>query len=183
MSSVAGLVAILVLIFIGVLGLSKKAAGITLPGTGGGSGTTPAKYPYADLINKWASHYGVDPDLVAAHMKTESSFNPEAVNLEDPSIDWDSSYGLLQVQLATAQDFGAVKDYKNATPAEVAWLMVPSNNIKVGTWNIARWQKRYPFDIAVQMYNVGERGYNVLGRRNYAYLSAVKGAYNGYNAS
>jgi len=181
--NVAGPIAVLVLLFVGILALSKKAAGFVLPSVpGSGSEPGPAKYPFSDLIEKWADRYGMDPDLVAAHVKTESSFNPSAVNYEDPAIDYDSSYGLGQVQLATAQDFGAVKDYKNPTAAEISWLMDVSNNLKVTAWNIARWQKRYPFDVAVQMYNVGERGYNSKGYRNYDYLSKVKGAYNEYNS-
>lgn len=172
-----GLIGLVILTLIGVLALPKKAPGATAPPAGA------AKYPYADLFQKWAAKYRVDPDLCAAHGKVESSFNPSAVNEEDPSIDYDSSYGIMQVQLATAQDFGVVKNYRKATAAEIAWLLEPSNNIKVGSWNVARWQKRYPFDVAVQMYNVGERGFNVLGRRNGAYLSKVREAYNGYHSS
>lgn len=177
MSVGIGAVILVVLTIIGVLVMPKKASGAPAAVAG------PAKYPYADLFQKWASKYGVEPDLCAAHGKVESSFDPDAVNEEDPSIDYDSSYGIMQVQLATAQDFGAVKNYREATMAEIAWLMVPSNNIQVGSWNVARWQKRYPFDVAVQMYNVGERGYNVLGRRNSTYLSRVREAYNGYHSS
>jgi soluble lytic murein transglycosylase-like protein len=159
--------------------LPKKLTAASSSGISGGE----AKYPYSDLIKKWASKYGVDPDLVAAHCAAESAFNPNAENLEDPKKDWDSSYGIMQVQLAVAQDFGKVKDYRNATAAEIAWLKDISNNIMVGAWNVARWQKRYPFDVAVQMYNTGENGYNVLGYRNAAYLQNVREAYNGFKAS
>lgn len=172
-----GALALVLLGLIALLAVPKKLGAAVAPAVG------PARYPYADIIEKWAGKYGVAPNLVAAHVKVESSFNPNAVNPEDPALDYDSSYGLMQVQLATAQDFGAVKDYKNATAAEIAWLMDPSNNVKVGSWNVARWQKKYPFDVAVQMYNVGERGYNSLGRRNAVYLERVREAYNGYNAS
>ncbi len=178
MSPIVGVLVVVVLGLIAVLALPKKAGAGTFPVT-----PAPAKYPFADLFEKWAGKYGLDPDLPAAHAKIESSFNPSAINEEDPRIDYDSSYGIMQVQLAVAQDFGAVKDYRNATPAEIAWLLDVSNNIKVGTWNVARWQKRYPFDVAVQMYNVGENGYNNKGRRALGYLEKVREAFNGYNAS
>jgi soluble lytic murein transglycosylase-like protein len=165
---------------LGLLGLAKKAQGGVQPAPGVAPGTGAARWPYSDLIARYAARYGVEPELVAAHAKVESNFNPNAINAEDPALDYDSSYGLLQVQLAVAQDFGAVNDYRSATGAEVAWLMVPENNIKVGTWNIERWQSRYEWDTAVQMYNVGERGY-LNGRRNSDYLRKVREAYNGYS--
>ena len=178
--------ALVVLGFVFLLALlPKKAAAAPAsvlspwPDAGPGEG----KYPYADIINKWAGFYKLDPDLVAAHGKVESHFNPTAINLENPAISYDSSYGLMQVQLAVAQDFGAVKDYRHATAAEIAWLMVPEHNVRVGAWNIARWQSRYPWEVAVQMYNVGENGYNNKGYRNADYLRKVREAYNAYNAS
>jgi soluble lytic murein transglycosylase-like protein len=176
----AGLVALL-LGLLALLGLAKKAQGGVQPASGGASGAGAARWPYSDLISRWAAFYRVEDELVAAHGKVESNFNPNAINTEDPALDYDSSYGIMQVQLAVAQDFGAVKDYKRATPAEIAWLMVPSNNIKVGTWNINRWQSRYSWETAVQMYNVGERGF-LNGRRNTDYLNKVREAYNGYSS-
>lgn len=175
----AGAVALFVGL-LGLLGLAKRAQAAPGGASGGDPGSV-AKYPYADLINEYASKYGVDPGLVAAHAKVESNFNPNAINTEDPALDYDSSYGLLQVQLAVAQDFGAVKDYRHATAAEIAWLMVPENNIKVGAWNIERWQSRYDWDTAVQMYNVGEHGF-LTGRRNTGYLNRVREAYNEYTS-
>ena len=181
MPPIAAAAVALLLGLLALLGLAKKAQGGVPDAPGGVSGPVAARWPYSDLIAQWASFYGVEEALVAAHTKVESAFNPNAINLEDPALDYDSSYGLLQVQLAVAQDFGAVKDYKHATAAEIAWLMVPSNNVKVGTWNIDRWQSRYAWDMAVQMYNVGERGY-LNGRRNSAYLNKVREAYNVYSS-
>ncbi|MCJ7485277.1 MAG: transglycosylase SLT domain-containing protein [Candidatus Aminicenantes bacterium] len=182
MNPVYGLIALIVLGLIGLFALPKKLGAGILPAESLG-GISPAKYPYADLFKKWASKYNVDPDIVAAHGMAETKFDPNAINEEDPKLDYDSSYGLMQVQLATAQDFGAVVNYRAATPAEIAWLMDISNNIKVGAWNVARWQHKYPFDVAVQMYNTGERGYNELGRRAGVYLARVREAYNDYHGS
>jgi soluble lytic murein transglycosylase-like protein len=178
MSPAMGLLALIVLGLAALMLTPKK-----LFSGSGGAPSGSGKYPYSELFEYWAAKYKTDPDLCAAHAKTESSFNPLAINEEDPKIDYDSSYGIMQVQLATAQDFGAVKDYRNATAAEIAWLMDINNNIKVGCWNVARWQKKYPFETAVQMYNVGERGFNVLGRRNETYLQKVREAYNGYHTA
>lgn len=184
MSPLLGASLVVILALIGFLALPKKLGAKTPAGVPAvPPATKPAKYLYADLFEKWAGKYGLDPDLPAAHAKVESNFNPSAVNEEDPRLDYDSSYGIMQVQLAVAQDFGAVKDYRHATAAEISWLMDVSNNIKVGTWNAARWQKKYPFDTAVQMYNVGENGYLNKGRRNISYLEKVREAFNGYNAS
>lgn len=177
-SGLLGAILLVILTAFAVLAMPKRASGAADAAIAG-----PAKYPYADLFRKWAAKYKTDPDLCAAHGRVESSFNPSAINEEDPKIDYDSSYGIMQVQLATAQDFGAVKNYRTPTMAEISWLMDPSNNIQVGCWNVARWQKRYPFDVAVQMYNTGERGYNVLGRRAESYLNKVREAYNGYRSS
>lgn len=175
MTGVQGALVILGLMGVGLMINKKTAFASSVP-----SGSSSDPWPYYSLIKKWAEKYGVDPALVAAHAKVESGFDPNSENIEDPSIDYDSSYGIMQVQLATAQDFGAVVDYRRATAAEKAWLLDPSNNIKVGAWNIARWQKKYPFDVAVQMYNVGEAGYNIRGYRAAAYLRKVTEAYNGY---
>ena len=183
MSPVLGFAVLGLLGLIAVLGLMpKKLYGSSSSGSApaAGEGPAPADYPFADLIRKWAGAYGVDPDLVAAHAKVESSFKPSAINHEGTTDRTRWSYGIMQVQLAVAQDFGAVKDWKNPTEGEVLWLMNVSNNIKAGAWNVARWQKRYPWDVAVQMYNVGEAGYNNKGYRNADYLEKVRRAYNGY---
>jgi len=181
MSPITAIAVIAGLTVAGVLVYRKKSYAETLessPAAAGGSG----KWPYYDLIKKYADKYGVDPALVAAHAKTESGWDPSAVNLENPELDYDSSYGLLQVQLATAQDFGKVANYREATSEEISWLMDVDHNVQVGAWNIARWQKKYPFDVAIQMYNVGESGYN-RGYRNSGYLRRVKEAYDEYRTA
>lgn len=182
MSPIAALLALIVLGLLGLLALPRKPRGLTPIATPGpvdpGAVITPAaKYPYADLIARYAVKYGQPSDLIAAVIKVESSFNPNAVNFEDPGLDYDSSYGLMQVQLAVAQDFGKVQDYKHATAAEIAWLRVPENNVNCGTWNLDRWLDRYDFDVALHMENVGEAGYNVYGRRNWDHVNKIKAAY------
>ena len=181
----AALVALVILGLMALLALPRKARGLTpIPTPGpvdpGALITVPAKYPYASIINRFSAKYGQPADLIAAVIKVESNFNPNAENLEDPGLDYDSSYGLMQVQLAVAQDFGKVKDYKHVTAAEIAWLKVPENNVNCGTWNLDRWLDRYPFDVALHMENVGEAGYNIYGRRNWPHVNKIKAAYNEY---
>jgi len=191
MSPLAAAAIVVVLGGLGLLGLVKRARAASGAAPGGDSGsvpglviTPPAKYPYADLINRFAEKYGEDPDLIAAVIKVESNFNPDAENPEDPGLDYDSSYGLMQVQLAVAEDFGKVEDYKNATAAEIAGLRVPENNINCGTWNLDRWIDKYGLDIALHMENVGENGYLNKGRRNWPHVDKIKAAYDEYkNAS
>jgi soluble lytic murein transglycosylase-like protein len=180
MSPVVAVLVVAGLTAAGVLAFRRKSYAETLEGSS--AEAAGGRWPYYDLVVKYAEKYGVEPALVAAHARVESGWDPLSENLEDPSLDYDSSYGLMQVQLATAQDFGKVKNYRSATPAEISWLMYPEHNIQVGAWNIARWQKKYSFDVAVQMYNVGESGYNKYGYRNSKYLARVKEAYNEYRA-
>ena len=187
MSPLAAAAIVVVLGGLGLLGLAKRAQAAFGAASGGASGLapvplviSPAKYPYADLINRFAEKYGEDPDLIAAVVKVESNFNPDAENPEDLGLDYDSSYGLMQVQLAVAEDFGKVNDYHNATAAEIAWLKVPENNINCGTWNLDRWVDKYGLDVALHMENVGENGYLNKGRRNWPHVNKIKAAYDEY---
>lgn len=127
-----------------------------------------------ESISKWSRVFGVDPALVKAVIRVESNFNPKAVNPSDPS------YGLMQITPMLAQDFGFVKDYKNTTQAEILKIMEIDTNIYIGTRQLSSLLGRHTFNEAVQMYNVGERGYLELGRRASSYLSSVSGYYNEY---
>lgn len=125
------------------------------------------------MISYAASKYHVDANLVRAVAMTESSLNPNAVNPSDPS------YGLMQVMPILAEDFGVVKDWHNPTEAEIAMIKDPLTNLRIGAWHLSRLLAKHPFEVAIQMYNVGERGYNE-GRRAPDYLKKVKGYYDAY---
>lgn len=125
------------------------------------------------MISYAANKYNVDAALVRAVAMTESSLDPNAVNPSDPS------YGLMQIQPILAEDFGIVKDYHNATEAEIAMIRDPLTNLRIGAWHLSRLLAKYPFDSAIQMYNVGERGFNE-GRRAPEYLAKVKRYYDAY---
>jgi soluble lytic murein transglycosylase-like protein len=127
------------------------------------------------LINENAARYGVPGALIKAVIRHESNFDPDAVNPSDPS------YGLMQVMPILAEDFGLVKDWRNVTEAEIAMIKIPSKNVQIGSWFLGKLFKKYPLDTAIQMYNVGEAGFN-SGHRNAAYLAKVKGYYNAYQS-
>jgi soluble lytic murein transglycosylase-like protein len=117
------------------------------------------------------SEYDLNGNLVEAIIKVESSGNPEAVNPDGPS------YGLMQITPALAQDYGLIKDYRMVNPNDIVNMMNPENNLRVGCWFLSRLLKKYSRDVAIQMYNVGETGYNNGARAGY-YLSKVLSYYN-----
>lgn len=82
-------------------------------------------YPmkYAEYVEKYSEEYGVDPRLVYAVIKTESSFNPDAVSYADAA-------GLTQI---TPETFEWLKqklgeENKNLT------LYDPETSIKYGAF-------------------------------------------------
>ncbi|MGZ9868110.1 phage tail tape measure protein [Priestia endophytica] len=108
----------------------------------GGGGTYTGKY--ASSINKYASQYGVDPFLIAAIIKTESNFNPNARSGA-------GAVGLMQLMPATARELG-VSNRSN-----------PDQSIMGGTKYIAQMLKRVGGDITKALYSYnGGPGY----RRN-----------------
>jgi len=125
-----------------------------------------------EIINK-ATAYGIEPAIVMAIVKVESNFDPRACNPTDPS------YGLMQITPALAYDYKLISDYKNLTNYRIELIYDIKNNLDVGCWFLSRLLKKYPFDQAIQSYNVGERGY-YLGRRNPVYLEKVKKEYEYY---
>ena len=125
-------------------------------------------------IESKAQEWGLEPAIAKAIAKIESNLNPWAKNPADPS------YGLMQITPMLAQDHGLVKDYQNPTQAEINKIFDINNNLDVACPHLKKLLSKYSFDEAVQMYNVGERGYH-LGRRNSVYLKRMKVAYGKYN--
>ena len=140
------------------------------------SATVASSETIDSMISYAAAKYGVETALVRAVAMTESSLNPNAVNPMDPS------YGLMQVMPILAEDFGIVKDWHNPTPAEIAMIKDPQTNLRIGAWHLKRLLAKYPLPVAIQMYNVGEAGYN-KGRRNEDYLNKVLGYYNDFRSN
>jgi soluble lytic murein transglycosylase-like protein len=127
------------------------------------------------IIASNARRYGVEEALIRAIIKVESDFNPNAVNPSDPS------YGLMQIMPILAEDFGYVRDWRNVTEAEIAMIRLPETNVQIGTRFLAKLLSKYPQGVTIQMYNVGEAGYN-SGHRAAEYLSKVTGYYNEYKS-
>jgi soluble lytic murein transglycosylase len=78
---------------------------------------------YADLIAPNAAEHGVDPYLVQALMREESSFNPTAVS-------GSNALGLMQLLPSTASD---VAGWLNRPNFQALQLFDPSTNVTLGT--------------------------------------------------
>lgn len=112
------------------------------------------------LIMDASRRHGVPVALIKAFIRTESSFNPEAVNPGDPSA------GLMQTTPPTASSF-------LGRPLTLDDLKNPATSIEAGTRYIAHLIRRYPLDDAIQMYNTGEPRFK-KGLRVPDYLAKVK---------
>lgn len=128
------------------------------------------------LIRSNAEKFNIPPALLKAVVKVESNFNPYAVNPSDPS------YGLCQVTPILAATYGYVRDWRNPTDAEIAFISRPDVNCLIGARFLGYTVNKYGLDIGVQMYNCGETGYNTNGVRVPAYLEKVKRWYDEYRA-
>ena len=106
---------------------------------------------YLELIEKIAAQYGADPDLIAAVIQAESSFDPYAVSSSGAS-------GLMQLMPATAAGLG------------VGDVFDPEQNIDGGVRFLLGQIIRYDGDVlmALASYNCGANG---LSRRGITSLS------------
>lgn len=114
--------------------------------------------PYASLINEYSVKAGLNPQLVAAIIKAESSFRPNAVS---PS----KAYGLMQVLPDTWQQVNhevqACKQ-KHAGPCSVACFTDPELNLYIGTTYFSGLLKQYKGNVvlALAAYNAGPQSVN-----------------------
>lgn len=103
-------------------------------------------YPlgYEETILDAAAENDAEPTLVAAVIRTESGFEPEAESSQ-------GAYGLMQIQPETARFIsersGITGDYR-----------APRTNIRMGTWYMKYLQDRYNGDerLVLAAYNSGE---------------------------
>lgn len=161
-------------IFIGLaailffVALKGKLSGLGLSSLGiGGAGVDGEETTSLNDINKAAIYkYGLDRNFVRAIIKVESNGNTRAFNPRGPS------YGLMQITPILAQDYGLIKDAKNVTQNDIALMMDVGNNSEIGCWFIRYLIHKYPKNTAIQMYNLGETGYN-SGKRAESYLQKV----------
>ena len=120
-------------------GHSRKGGSQTSRG-GTRRGRSASIQPYAEIINRYAAQFKVDPALVAAVMKCESDGNPTCRSSA-------GAMGLMQLMPGTCRDFGVIDPYD------------PEQNIAGGTALLGRNLRRYHGDMtkAVAAYNAGPR--------------------------
>lgn len=102
--------------------------------------------PYEDIVLKAAKEYNVEPELIWATMKEESTFRPDVTS-------WAGAMGLMQIMPATGKDIATrlnmtIKDND---------LLNTEINIKFGTYYISSMLKMFSGDIdkAMAAYNGG----------------------------
>lgn len=105
-------------------------------------------YPlsYKSLIFAYAEANGVDPYLVAAIIRTESGFRPDATSSQ-------GARGLMQIMPETGR-WAAARLGIEFTPDD---LYDPEYNIRLGTWYLAELLREFAGDpvLALAAYNGG----------------------------
>ncbi|BCR06681.1 lytic transglycosylase [Desulfuromonas versatilis] len=127
-----------------------------------------APFSVAGIIERAAGRYGVDPALVKAVVRAESSFDPEAVSPV-------GAEGLMQLMPGTARDLGVTDS------------LDPEQNVMGGTRYLRQMLDKYDGDLdrALAAYNWGpgnvdRKGIDVLPRETSDYLVKVKRFYEEY---
>ncbi len=104
-------------------------------------------YPkaFASHVNKWATHYDIDPFWIWSVMRTESNFNPSAES-------WANAIGLMQIILPTAQNLARGTKHKPTR----ANLQKPAVAIELGAKYLDKLFARNPvLPLASAGYNAG----------------------------
>lgn len=102
----------------------------------------------ASAIEQAASDYGVDPDLIAAVIKSESNWDSSALS----SV---GATGLMQVMPSTAQDLAA-RGIVDSSVYDPSNLTDPTTNIEYGTAYLAQLLKNTgSTEEAIAAYNAG----------------------------
>lgn len=109
--------------------------------------------PYTDLINQAGKTYGISPELVAAVIKAESSFQPRALSKA-------GAYGLMQVMPGTwrlVNSQAKICSGRHEGECGSDCFYNPELNIAVGTFYLSQLAKRYSghAELAVASYNAG----------------------------
>ena len=102
-----------------------------------GEGPLSRRRPFLDLVYVMSAHHGVDPRLVDAIIRTESSYRPSAVSRA-------GAVGLMQLMPGTARRYGVRNRYD------------PVQNVFGGTAYLADLLREFDLVRAIAAYNAGE---------------------------
>ncbi|MDR2860220.1 MAG: lytic transglycosylase domain-containing protein [Elusimicrobiota bacterium] len=102
---------------------------------------------YRDIINHYSNRFNIDPLLISAVMRKESSINPNAVSKK-------GAMGLMQLMPATAREIAQDLNVKNYTDD---MLKKPELNVMLGSYYLYRLLRRYDNDLIMTLgaYNAG----------------------------
>jgi hypothetical protein len=123
---------------------------------------------YHSLIEKIADQHQVDPALIKAMVKAESSYNPQALSMA-------GAMGLMQLMPATAEELGVANGFD------------PEENLLGGIKYYKRLLKRYAgdVDLALAAYNAGMGSVDLFNgippfKETRQYIQRVKTYYDEY---
>jgi soluble lytic murein transglycosylase len=104
--------------------------------------------PYWAQLESDSRANGVDPFLVAALIRQESEFNPEAVSRK-------SAYGLMQLLPSVGKSLAKKEGERHFNTSE---LLDPSTNLRLGTQDLRKSIDRYngQIEYALAGYNAGD---------------------------
>lgn len=106
----------------------------------------PIKYQ-AEIL-RYSNEFGLEPELIASVINTESHFNKSAKSDK-------GAIGLMQIKLSTANFI--IEYYKLNEKIEEADLFIPETNIRFGAMYINYLSKKFEkIDTALAAYNAGE---------------------------
>jgi len=116
---------------------------------------------YKDMVFKYAMEFEIDPYLVFAIMKAESSFNPKAVSRK-------GAVGLMQIAETTGEWGAKCLNLDNYSTDD---LYDPDLNIRIGCWYLNRLMKEFDneLELVIAAYNGGSGNVNEwLKNRDYS---------------
>ncbi len=105
-------------------------------------------YPlrFTGLVAGWARERSLDPALVAAVIRVESRFHPDAVSPR-------GAIGLMQITPLTGRWIAGKLGVTNFTPND---LYDPETNVRFGTWYLVYLLDRFgEMETALRAYNAG----------------------------